>query len=89
MKNITLCVLLILIFSFGHGQEYRENKMSDTSRVWGLLLSGTGTFYGMAVDILMKVVDIAPDRVVTWLNLADAYWGVDNRVEAQKCYVPI
>lgn len=33
-----------------------------------------GRAYKMAVEILEKVVDKAPDRVVAWLNLADAYW---------------
>ena len=45
-----------------------------------------GHFYRMAVELLEKVTEKVPGRVVAWLNLADAYWGLGNEVKSQICY---
>jgi tetratricopeptide (TPR) repeat protein len=39
-----------------------------------------------AVKILEKVVRVAPERTVAWLNLADAYWDSKHTDEAKAAY---
>jgi tetratricopeptide (TPR) repeat protein len=42
--------------------------------------------YGEAIPVLEKVIRLFPKRTVAYLNLADAYFGVDNTLEAKKYY---
>lgn len=39
-----------------------------------------------AVVILRRVIEKFPDRVVTYLNLADAYWLIDCKEDAKESY---
>jgi hypothetical protein len=39
-----------------------------------------------AIPVLLKVVERFPARTVAYLNLADAYWGVNNNLEANNNY---
>jgi tetratricopeptide (TPR) repeat protein len=42
--------------------------------------------YKEAIHILNKIIDKKPDRVVAYLNIADAYWGISDTEEAGKSY---
>ena len=42
--------------------------------------------YNEARIILLKVTEKFPNRVVAWLNLADAQWGFDDKEEARNSY---
>jgi tetratricopeptide (TPR) repeat protein len=42
--------------------------------------------YEEAIYVLRKVLDQYPDRVVAYLNIADAYWGRSDTEEAGKSY---
>ena len=42
--------------------------------------------YAESIYILKKVISKSPDRVVAYLNIADAYWGNNEREEAKKSY---
>jgi tetratricopeptide (TPR) repeat protein len=42
--------------------------------------------YSEAIFILKKVISKSPDRVVAYLNIADAYWGNNEREEAGRSY---
>jgi hypothetical protein len=45
-----------------------------------------GHFYSMATDILTEVLKINSNRVVAYLNLADAQWGNGDKSDAKKSY---
>ena len=42
--------------------------------------------YAESIYILKKVLSKSPDRVVAYLNIADAYWGNNEKNEARKSY---
>jgi hypothetical protein len=42
--------------------------------------------YEEAIYVLRKVLEKYPDRVVAYLNIADAYWGINDTEEAGKSY---
>lgn len=63
---------------------YKINNIAKWNDIGYYLEQGRA--YKMAVEILEKVVDKAPNRVVAWLNLADAYWGLGNQVKSQFYY---
>jgi tetratricopeptide (TPR) repeat protein len=42
--------------------------------------------YKEAIYVLSKVLEKYPDRVVAYLNIADAYWGINDTEEAGKSY---
>ncbi|CAM3749608.1 tetratricopeptide repeat protein [Flavobacterium gelidilacus] len=42
--------------------------------------------YNEAIFLLEKIVKKDPNRVVAWLNLADAQWGNDENKEAKVSY---
>jgi tetratricopeptide (TPR) repeat protein len=42
--------------------------------------------YAESIYILKKVLSKSPDRVVAYLNIADAYWGNNEKNEAKKSY---
>ncbi|MGE6792032.1 tetratricopeptide repeat protein [Pseudomonas guineae] len=43
-------------------------------------------YYQEAVELLKHITLKHPDRVVAYLNLADAYWGLGKKELAQKAY---
>lgn len=42
--------------------------------------------YKESIVLLKEILVIQLDRVVAYLNLADAYWGLNNKGEAKKSY---
>lgn len=42
--------------------------------------------YNESIIILNQIIDQFPNRVVAYLNLADAYWGLDKKEDAKKNY---
>src|SRR5690606_28832260 len=39
-----------------------------------------------AIYLLEKIIEAFPNRVVAYLNIADAYWGLAKEEEAKKNY---
>ncbi|MHC8398085.1 tetratricopeptide repeat protein [Pseudomonas sp. MDT1-17] len=69
-------------------EKYYYPDMVGWSNDLGFLFSEAG-YYGEAIELLKKVVAENSDRVVAYLNLADAYWGANNKdlsVENYKKY---
>lgn len=42
--------------------------------------------YEEAVYVLEKIVEKFPNRTVAYLNLGDAYWGLEDKYKAKKAY---
>lgn len=42
--------------------------------------------YEEAVYLLEKILEKFPNRTVAYLNLGDAYWGLEDKVKAKKAY---
>jgi len=42
--------------------------------------------YDSAIHLLEKIVKDFPDRVVAYINLGDAYWGLEQHTEAREAY---
>ncbi len=42
--------------------------------------------YGQAIYILENVLYKYPNRIVAYINLGDAYWGLDNKSDAKEAY---
>lgn len=42
--------------------------------------------YKESIILLKEILIKQPDRLVAYLNLADAYWGLNNKGEAKKSY---
>ncbi|WP_122847452.1 tetratricopeptide repeat protein [Pseudomonas viridiflava] len=63
---------------------YFKDKVAWSNDV-GFLFSESG-HYAEAVELLRRVVLDNPDRKVAYLNLADAYWGMNKKVEARENY---
>ncbi len=42
--------------------------------------------YEEAVFLLEKIVEEVPDRTVAFINLGDAYWGLDEKEKAKEAY---
>ncbi|WP_378184178.1 tetratricopeptide repeat protein [Aquimarina sp. SS2-1] len=42
--------------------------------------------YEEAVFLLEKIVEEVPDRTVAYINLGDAYWGLDEKEKAKEAY---
>lgn len=51
----------------------------------GFLFEQAG-HYPEAVELLKHITSKHPDRVVAYLNLADAYWALDERAKAREAY---
>ncbi len=45
-----------------------------------------GKDYRSAILILKLIVERYPSRTVAYLNLADAYWGIDDKASAKESY---
>lgn len=39
-----------------------------------------------AIPLLRIVTQYEPKRIVAWLNMADSYWGENDKANARKCY---
>ncbi|MFJ2685489.1 tetratricopeptide repeat protein [Pseudomonas sp. NPDC087342] len=51
----------------------------------GFLLGETG-YYQESIELLNAVIARNPNRTVAYLNLADSYWGLKDKVRAAKAY---
>jgi hypothetical protein len=65
--------------------KYYFSKNPGWSNDLGFLFEESG-HYGEAVELLSYIVSNNPDRVVAYLNLADAYWGLGNKKQAAENY---
>ncbi|WP_163004324.1 tetratricopeptide repeat protein [Pseudomonas viridiflava] len=66
-------------------QKYYSKNRAAWSNDLGFLFSESG-HYAEAVELLKLVVLDNPDRIVAYLNLADAYWGMEKKAEAEANY---
>ncbi|MBO9572418.1 MAG: tetratricopeptide repeat protein, partial [Chitinophagaceae bacterium] len=60
-----------------------QNVKANNDRAYQLEQAGK---YQEAVDILVKVIQTDPNRVVAYLNIADAYWGLNDKTRAKENY---
>lgn len=51
----------------------------------GFMFAEAG-YYGEAVELLEAVILGSPERVVAYLNLADAYWGLNSKERSIEMY---
>lgn len=65
--------------------KYYYPKMVGWSNDVGFLFGESG-YYAESVALLERIVSDNPDRVVAYLNLADAYWGLGKRELAIEYY---
>ena len=66
-------------------ERYYFPKKVTWSNDLGFLLEQSG-HYQEAVVLLEHIIQQHSDRVVTYLNLADAYWALDQKESAIKAY---
>ena len=66
-------------------EKYYFPKKVSWSNDLGFLFEQAG-YYQEAVELLKHITLKHPDRVVAYLNLADAYWGLGKKELAQKAY---
>lgn len=59
-------------------EKYYYSNMVGWSNDLGFLFAEAG-YYGEAIELLKQVVAQNPNRIVAYLNLADAYWGADKK----------
>ncbi|SMS12850.1 tetratricopeptide repeat protein [Pseudomonas viridiflava] len=58
-----------------------QQILNDTAYFWQ-----QANYNGDAIWLLEKIIDNNPERVVAYLNLADAYWSEGEKQAAQKNY---
>ena len=66
-------------------QKYDFAQMPGWSNDLGFLLGETG-YYGESIELLNAVIARNPTRTVAYLNLADSYWGVNDKARAAWAY---
>lgn len=66
-------------------EKYYFPEQVGWSNDLGFLFEQAG-YYQEAAALLEHITRKHPDRVVAYLNLADAYWAMDNKASAQKAY---
>ncbi|MDN3218824.1 hypothetical protein [Pseudomonas nunensis] len=66
-------------------QKYDFAQSPGWSNDLGFLFGETG-YYGESVELLSAVIARNPTRTVAYLNLADSYWGLKDKVRAAKAY---
>ena len=42
--------------------------------------------YNESIYLLEKILEKFPNRTVAYLNLGDAYWGLDDKTKAKEAY---
>ncbi|TAJ04018.1 tetratricopeptide repeat protein [Marinilabiliaceae bacterium JC017] len=60
-----------------------ENKVSINNIAYYL---GKGSLYHESIYILEKLLQHYPNRTVAYINLGDAYWGVEDKEKASQAY---
>ena len=66
-------------------QKYDFAQSPGWSNDVGFLLGESG-YFDESIVLLSAVIARNPDRTVTYLNLADSYWGVKDKVRAAQAY---
>ncbi|WP_462381362.1 tetratricopeptide repeat protein [Pseudomonas sp. Marseille-QA0892] len=66
-------------------EKYYFPHRVDWSNDLGFLFEQAG-HYAEAVELLKHITRKHPDRVVAYLNLADAFWAMDERAQAAEAY---
>ncbi|KOY02250.1 hypothetical protein AM274_12875 [Pseudomonas nunensis] len=66
-------------------QKYDFAQSPGWSNDLGFLFGETG-YYGESVELLSAVIARSPTRTVAYLNLADSYWGLKDKVRAAQAY---
>ncbi len=66
-------------------QKYDFAQSPGWSNDVGFLLGESG-YYDESIELLNAVIARNPGRTVTYLNLADSYWGVKDKVRAAQAY---
>ncbi|AKV10777.1 hypothetical protein B723_04205 [Pseudomonas fluorescens NCIMB 11764] len=66
-------------------QKYDFAQSPGWSNDVGFLLGESG-YYDESIVLLSAVIARNPGRTVTYLNLADSYWGVKDKVRAAQAY---
>ncbi|KPN88645.1 hypothetical protein AL066_29325 [Pseudomonas nunensis] len=65
--------------------KYDFPQLPGWSNDLGFLLGETG-YYQESVELLNAVIARNPGRTVAYLNLADSYWGLKDKVRAAQAY---
>lgn len=86
-SNFPSCDLKYLIFkNLGNSSNIHFNdENSQNVNDYGYFFEQTGN-YQEAVTLLNSLIKKFPDRVVAYLNLADAYWGLGELPDAKLNY---
>ena len=66
-------------------QKYDFVQSPSWSNDVGFLLGESG-YYEESIELLNAVIARNPGRTVAYLNLADSYWGVKDKVRAAQAY---
>ncbi|MHC8336564.1 hypothetical protein [Pseudomonas sp. HLT2-19-2] len=66
-------------------QKYDFAQLPGWSNDLGFLFGETG-YYDESIELLNAVVARNPTRTVAYLNLADSYWGLNNKELAARAY---
>ena len=66
-------------------EKYYFPQKIEWSNDLGFLFEQAG-HYPEAVELLKHITQKHPDRVVAYLNLADAYWAMGEQEQARKAY---
>ncbi|WP_367302742.1 tetratricopeptide repeat protein, partial [Pseudomonas syringae] len=66
--------------NYGYSKDDQQ-LLNDVAYFWQ-----QANFNSDAIWLLEKVIDNNPERVVAYLNLADAYWSEGDKKTAQKNY---
>ncbi|WP_213937829.1 hypothetical protein [Pseudomonas sp. dw_612] len=65
--------------------KYDFPQLPGWSNDLGFLLGETG-YYQESIELLNAVIARNPSRTVAYLNLADSYWGLKDKVRAAQAY---
>ena len=65
--------------------KYDFPQLPGWSNDLGFLLGETG-YYQESIELLNAVIARNPNRTVAYLNLADSYWGLKDKVRAAQAY---
>ncbi len=91
--TITMCNLsdvIVIQMAIRHSFEpISEDIVGYNNSAYYLEQKG---FYFSAVYLLRKILEVAPNRTVAYINLGDAYWGlkeIENAKEAYKKYIKL
>jgi tetratricopeptide (TPR) repeat protein len=66
-------------------RKYYFAQMPGWSNDLGFLLGEAG-YYAESIELLKAVIANNPGRIVAYLNLADSYWGANDKERAAEAY---